>query len=770
MTAPKFALSPSHVVATLLGAAAVLCSALPIGRLFTSTPWLPTALMEVAAVVVIGILLRALGRGPSFVAAMQLAGTVAVLALSFPAPTGRRWGPVPSPATVSHWRSLLEEAAGTVSENTVPAPAGAGVTFVVCVTLGLVAWSVDLVAVGSRMPVAAGLPLLVPFLVAVANTPQALPPTDYILPSVLWAAMLLEEEHEWMTTWYPRAGTSRRLTDLTRRLGSGAALVALAIGLGAVAAGALPFLPQRYLLDGLGRGELAQRHRVGFSPNADMLVDLRSGDLAPVLSYTSTDTTTPPLRVSVATTYHDGRWSADEGEAVPSAHPRLPYPQGLGEGVPRREVVFEVEGTGLAAPHIASPAPVVAGTVVGARWAVNEETSVPVVDAIPKSYRFTYLSVEPTPAQLARTVPPRSGFQSAVTVPQEADSRLLRTTTSQVVRGSKSAYDKATRMQQWLRERGGFTYSLELTPPPAGTDEAVARRSAVDRFLTTKRGYCVQFATTMVLMARSEGIPARMATGFLPGRQVGDRRHVVASDAHAWPELYFEGAGWLRFEPTPSVRSGSLPRHALGADVPGETASPTPTPSAPAQPSEAPAPTPERTDPEAAPQQPASAALRPSWSWTAWMTGVLVLLVAFLPVSGVVSRWHRRRSARTGVDVVETEWLILREYLEDVGVKVPGAATPRQLVGQVTTAAVLDRETAQALERILVEVEQVRYAAAGETAVFSEAERSSLRADARAVARHARASRPVGVRLRALLAPGAARVLFSRRQDHRRVG
>ena len=82
----------------------------------------------------------------------------------------------------------------------------------------------------------------------------------------------------------------------------------------------------------------------------------------------------------------------------------------------------------------------------------------------------------------------------------------------------------------------------------------------------TKQGYCVQFATAMIMMARSAGIPARMAIGFLPGSATQGVWTVTAADAHAWPELYLDGIGWTRFEPTPAVRSGAPPVYA--SDLP----------------------------------------------------------------------------------------------------------------------------------------------------------------------------------------------------------
>jgi len=75
------------------------------------------------------------------------------------------------------------------------------------------------------------------------------------------------------------------------------------------------------------------------------------------------------------------------------------------------------------------------------------------------------------------------------------------------------------------------------------------------------------------MLSRAAGIPARMAVGFLPGTAdgPGGGRIVRVSDAHAWPELYFEGLGWVPFEPTPS--RGSVPDYAADAVIPGGSGS-----------------------------------------------------------------------------------------------------------------------------------------------------------------------------------------------------
>jgi len=102
---------------------------------------------------------------------------------------------------------------------------------------------------------------------------------------------------------------------------------------------------------------------------------------------------------------------------------------------------------------------------------------------------------------------------------------------------------KAAAIQAYLRS-DEFTYSTN-PGPGSGFD-------ALTNFLFRDRtGYCEQFAAAMAVMARVVDIPSRVAVGFLPGDRDGKDWVVTTHDLHAWPELYFEGIGWVRWEPTP---------------------------------------------------------------------------------------------------------------------------------------------------------------------------------------------------------------------------
>ena len=118
-----------------------------------------------------------------------------------------------------------------------------------------------------------------------------------------------------------------------------------------------------------------------------------------------------------------------------------------------------------------------------------------------------------------------------------------------VTADGRSDYHRALLLQDHFRLDGGFRYDLDVHSGP-GID-------SLEEFLFDVRaGYCQQFASAYAAMARSIGLPARVAVGFTWGEWDSGRgeqgAYVVRGEhAHAWPEVYFAGTGWVRFEPTP---------------------------------------------------------------------------------------------------------------------------------------------------------------------------------------------------------------------------
>ena len=114
----------------------------------------------------------------------------------------------------------------------------------------------------------------------------------------------------------------------------------------------------------------------------------------------------------------------------------------------------------------------------------------------------------------------------------------------------ESVYDKAKAVERYFKS-SGFRYETEDVAIPAEGQDYV------DQFLfETKAGYCDNFSTSMVVMMRSIGIPARWVKGYAEGRDIGNTEdgkniyEITNNDAHSWAEVYVPNIGWMPFEPT----------------------------------------------------------------------------------------------------------------------------------------------------------------------------------------------------------------------------
>ncbi len=805
---------------SLIVALTVLCSAQPLRTLFDGDGWV----WRLAVVLVVVGLTGALARPrltPAAAVGAQTGAYVVTLVGLFHSDT-LLLGLVPTPATLTYWNALLIEAGETLREHAAPAPETLGVTFLLTGAVGAIALVADTLGVTLGRPALAGLPILAPFLAAVANGDGGLPPSSFVGTALGWLALLALHDRDVVRAWgrpatsgrapaarsasappaiddpppgsgrqtggaHSATATPTREPGARRRTLASASLGAAAIAIALLASAALPHLPVRYLADGFGTGGFGGQGQVGFSPSAQMIQDLTSTQGRPVLRYRTDDPTPPPLRVSVSTVYADGRWEPDAVEDAPDDTPQLRYPLGWLEPTPpspRHRV--EVTDNELAAPYLAAPPDVIEGRVSDARWAQSRTSGVLTVDATPPRYGLTYLALDPDVEALRD--PGLYSYPRSVSAALDASgvTPLVRRTAVRVtsqMRGSQ--YDQAVAIQEWLRSSGGFTYSLQLADPPPGMSEQQVRADAVDFFLRTKQGYCVQFATAMVLMARSLDIPARMATGFLPGAEIDGSRRVIAADAHAWPELYFPGTGWLRFEPTPGARSGTPPAYSVASSGQATPATPTAAPTS-AAPTASPSPTPSAQRPQErdsdagapVPQQ------TPGRTWPLVVAALLLALAALAAVPLSARRARRRDAARAGLgpaarpsstgptpgsggidpgDGVEALWTDLVDRLGDVGL----APDPRRTLADqresIRTDAGLTGAPDQALTRLATLTQAARYAPPGSVDADALA---GADADARVVRRAVLRSRGTLPRARAVLLPGAGlRELDATRAD-----
>jgi transglutaminase-like putative cysteine protease len=254
-----------------------------------------------------------------------------------------------------------------------------------------------------------------------------------------------------------------------------------------------------------------------------------------------------------------------------------------------------------------------------------------------------------TQAQIAGTdAPVPSDLRKYTNLPQSSDMAQIADIAHTVTANATTPYGKAAALRDWFRN-GQFTYDTTVGSVDDG--------SAILQFLHDKRGFCVQFASAYAVMARSLGIPARVAVGFTPGKLGADGRyHVTSHDAHAWPEIYLAGLGWTHlFDPTPANPNGaggsSLPKDDAVGTATTTTTLPAPQQTVPTQgtapqgtgnPS-APGTTP--VTPTVAPQPVGSSSSGTS-PWLPVLVVALVVLVLGGYVGAVLGLKRRRRARR----------------------------------------------------------------------------------------------------------------------------
>ncbi|MFB6300599.1 MAG: DUF3488 and transglutaminase-like domain-containing protein [Halobacteriales archaeon] len=156
-----------------------------------------------------------------------------------------------------------------------------------------------------------------------------------------------------------------------------------------------------------------------------------------------------------------------------------------------------------------------------------------------ESYRPEWTEDE---LRTAGTNYPSTIEQRYLQLPESTPQRVTRFT-DQLVDGVNNPYGIARRIERWLESNK--EYSLDVAKP----DGDIAAGFLFDM----DQGYCVYYATTMIAMLRSQGIPARFVVGYTPGQQVEENQWVVRGyHSHAWVEVYFPDVGWVQFDPTPA--------------------------------------------------------------------------------------------------------------------------------------------------------------------------------------------------------------------------
>lgn len=240
----------------------------------------------------------------------------------------------------------------------------------------------------------------------------------------------------------------------------------------------------------------------------------------------------------------------------------------------------------------------------------------------------------------------------------------------------------ASLLEGWFRS-GEFVYD-ERAPYEPGADPEDPY-AMMEAFLAQRSGYCVHFASTYAAMARSLGLPSRVAVGYVSRQSGAGWTSVRARELHAWPEIHVEGFGWVPFEPTPGgagyrAETGQPDRgEAETGDGPSALVD-QPDPSTPTEDEPDEAGEPEESDAgDAATDAPDGAAnaapLAPGIVLGA--VGLILILLCIAPGVRLARRMLRRRRIGRGEAPAAQAWAELVDTAVDLGVYLPDSAPAR---------------------------------------------------------------------------------------------
>jgi transglutaminase-like putative cysteine protease len=284
--------------------------------------------------------------------------------------------------------------------------------------------------------------------------------------------------------------------------------------------------------------------------------------------------------------------------------------------------------------------------------------------------------------------PQQPGMGNYLQLPSDLPQRVG-DLAGQITTGSSNEYDKVQAVQAWLQK---YTrYNLDIPRDPAGVD-------SVDNFLfVTRQGYCEHIASAMVVMLRTQGIAARLVTGYGPGQRnpLTGYFEVKESDAHAWVEVYYPHYGWITYDPTfgvPQADASITSRlmagpvlHAIGSFL-------------------------RKVVP--APLMHALGQLRglATRALGSWPIVAAALLLAALVTLSLMRRKRRIRVGPppTGAAAAFAE---LTEALALAGHARRGSQTPSEFLGQVFADRSLDQEVKGAAELVVRTFERERFSA-----------------------------------------------------------
>jgi transglutaminase-like putative cysteine protease len=768
---------------TLAAAVATILASISLYPIFSGAPlWFWDGFGAVLVVAAVGMLTRLRRLPVTACLAAGVAGLLLYLNAVFSSQS--LLGVIPTGSSLRLLWDLAGQGFSQAANYAPPVPQLNGMLLLGVGGIGITALFTDLIAVRLQSAALAGLPLLLlftePFTLSASHNAVGAT-VAFCLGTIGYLALLSSEGRDRIREWeHPNPDPNlmpdtRALAAAGRRVGTASVVLALCVPL------VVPGLHATQLFSsgqpGIGGTSGASSgdagSGVGFpDPDTQLSNELHTSQDSEEFVYTTSSISPDYFQLYVLDNLTGDGWRMfSQPESLVPADPRLPTPPGLTEGAVATPVTTRVTMSKSVSQDAlgALPVPYPATSVLVPGNLQADRSSLMVFDPDVRlaglGYRVSSLEVSPPAQDLdSAQAPPADIVSHDTQVPSSYDA--LRGIAESVTRtaGAKTPFEDAVALQQWLAN-GSFKYTLNAP--------TIKDANGLARFLeNTKRGYCQQFSFAMAVLARLLGIPSRVAYGFTAGTAIsGNQWLVTTHDAHAWPELYFQGFGWLRFEPTPpgtAAGQGTATPPAYttgpvnGSTQPSTGATPGATAAAPGATSSRNGALGDRVGQSLAGAGGGVGGGRGGGVNPWEVFGLSILGLLLITVGGPAGvrllvrrrRWLRARSTRgarsTAADAdaarAHAAWRELRDDLVDYRVGYLPSQSPRAVAVRAAGALELAEPAATALRRIAMAEERARYAVRADSG-------ADLRRDSAVVRRAVAAAVPRRTRWRARLMP-----------------
>ncbi len=595
---------------------------------------------------------------------------------------------------------ILTEGVTALQQTEPPIGAHLGVKLLICLAIGLLAIVADVIVVTGAIPAWSALAIFTPFTVAALVLPEPQAWWFFVAPTVGYLLILATENGVLPDTTPLKLRRKHAWAAIVTGAAIGIPLLAITILVGLLIPPVTPVDWQQVFQKEIPTLQIND-------PSVNLQANLNDKSERVVLTYQTSSSEGVYLRqAALSNLTYSGFKLSD------MSLKRGPVAEVPGVGKPTTQLETEIKIIGLDSEYLLAPYAPISWTAKGG-WRYDPATLTVVAtdeDRLIATRNLSYVVhselSNPSWGELQQATVNHAPSPETLSLPEDLPNEIPELARNWT-KDAETAGQQALALESRLRDSTEFHYSSTVS---TGVD----LDGLVDFLTKSKSGYCTHFASSMAVLARTLGIPSRVAVGFTPGEQIDGWWTVKLKNYHAWPELYFEELGWVAFEPTAAATS--------------EPRSPEPPPPDSAEQSGEANLDEQQTGEQQAPAEagsnqlgqqvaaepvnsdavsPSDQQLARNWWPLIWTT---FLVVVALAVPGLARAMIRCRRLSGHLEVkaqIHAGWDEIHDTFIDVGTNWP-SGTP--LVCYQTLGPTLPAEIRQAFKRVCEAEERARYA------------------------------------------------------------